>query len=83
MRIGFGKIIGALAFMAALVGLGGGTVEASVPSVPNEKQVTANTPLYLEHSTLHNGNSSTLRADHESHYSHGSHRSHVSHQSGY
>jgi hypothetical protein len=83
MRIGFGKIIGALAFMAALVGLGGGTVKASVPSVPNEKQTTEKAPLYLEHSALNNGNSSTLLADHDSHYSHSSHASHVSHQSGY
>ena len=67
MRIGFGKIIGALAFMAALVGFGGGTVKASVP---NEKQTTLNAPLYLEHSALHNGNSSTILADHDSHYSH-------------
>ncbi len=83
MRIGFGKIIGALAFMAALVGLGGGTVKASVSSIPNVKHVAEKAPLYLEHSALYNGNSSTLLADHESHYSHSSHRSHVSHQSGY
>jgi len=70
MRIGFGKIIGALAFMAALVGLGGGTVKAAVPSTPNEKQITENAPLYLEHGALHNGNSSTILADHDSHYSH-------------
>jgi hypothetical protein len=82
MRIGFGKIIGALAFIAALVGLGG-TVKAAVPSVPSEKLATEKSPLYLEHSALHNNNSGTILADHESHYSHSSHSSHVSHQSGY
>ncbi len=66
--------------MAALVGLGGATVNASVP---DGKQVTEKAPLYLEHAALHNGNSNTLLADHESHYSHSSHASHASHQSGY
>ncbi|MGO9481023.1 MAG: hypothetical protein ACLP05_04475 [Candidatus Kryptoniota bacterium] len=80
MRKGFGKILGALALIGALVGVGSGPVKASVP---HEKQTTPNAPLYLEHSTLHNGNSGTLLADHESHYSHSSHASHVSHQSGY
>jgi len=78
MSKGIGKILGAVAVLAALIGLGGGTVKASVP---NEKQTTQNAPLYLEHSA--NGNSSTLLADHESHYSHSSHASHASHQSGY
>ncbi len=77
---GFGKILGALALIGAIVGIGSGPVKASVP---NEKQTTSNSPLYLEHSALHNGDSSTLLADHESHYSHSSHASHVSHQSGY
>ncbi|GEM_PF-6825382 len=74
---GFGKILGALALIGALVGIGSGPVKASVP---NAKQTTPNAPLYLEHSALHNGNSSTTLADHESH---ASHASHASHQSGY
>jgi hypothetical protein len=80
MRKGIGKILGALALIGALVGIGSGPVKASVH---NEKQTTPNAPLYLEHGALQNGNSSTLLADHESHYSHSSHASHVSHQSGY
>jgi hypothetical protein len=77
---GLGKILGALALIGAFVGIGSGPVKACVS---NEKQITPNAPLYLEHSAIHNNNSSTLLADHESHYSHSSHRSHVSHQSGY
>ncbi len=80
MRKGIGKILGALALIGALVGIGSGPVKACVS---NEKQITPNSPLYLEHSALHNGNSGTILADHESHASHASHASHVSHQSGY
>ena len=47
--------------------------------------VSAKSPLYLEHGSNLNGSGSIV-CDHESHYSHvshGSHGSHTSHTSGY
>jgi hypothetical protein len=66
-----------IASLVALLGVS----SANAKSLTTD--VSAKSPLYLEHGSNLNGHGGIVVCDHESHYSHESHASHVSHSSGY
>ena len=73
----FSKVVGVVAGLAALFGVSVANVTAAVPDI------SAKSPLYLEHGKSMGSAASTIVCDHDSHASHGSHGSHGSHSSGY
>ncbi len=66
-----------VASIVSLLGVSSGVVKAATPDI------SAKSPLYLEHGNNINGSGGGIVCDHESHASHESHSSHASHASGY
>jgi len=66
-----------VASIVALLGVSTVNVKAAT------SDISANSPLYLEHGNNISGPGSGIVCDHESHASHSSHASHASHASGY
>lgn len=74
MKSLFGKVMGVIAGIIALLGISVGSVMAS------GVDISGKSPLFLEHGK--SIGSGTI-CEHGSHVSHESHASHVSHSSGY
>lgn len=76
MKSLFGKIIGVIAGVTALLGISVANVTAAVPDISGK------TALYLENGKSIGSNMGTT-SEHWSHSSHVSHGSHTSHGSGW